>query len=118
MCTEALPSIRSLYPKGFILQQDAATPHTSKATNKWIIDQKLMVPPWPANFPGLNPIENVWGLMKKAVERRNPKNLQDLERSIDEIWNGLSVEYLKTLIGSMRNRIVSYITRKGEKIDY
>ena len=56
--------------------------------------------------------------MKKAVERQNPKNLRDLERSIDEIWNRLSVEYLKTLIESMRIRIESCITRKGEKIDY
>ena len=77
-----------------------------------------MVPSWPANSPYLNPIENVWGLMQKAIKRQNPKNLEDFERNIDEIWNGLGVEYLKTLIGSMRNRIESCITRKREKIDY
>ena len=56
--------------------------------------------------------------MKRAVERKNPKNLDELEEIIDEIWNDLTLNYIKTLIRSIKNRIQSCIILKGEKTEY
>ena len=60
----------------------------------------------------------MWWIIEEIAKCQNSKNLQDLARNIDEILNGLSLEYLKTLMGSMKNRIESSTTLKEQKIDY
>jgi len=39
---------------------------------------------WPSNSPDLNPIENLWAIVKRNVELRRPKNLSELERFFGE----------------------------------
>ena len=67
---EALPSMKSLYPRGFVLIEDNAPCHKSKSTRQW----KIRTTEWPPASPDLNPIEAVWNLMKRQVERELPKN--------------------------------------------
>lgn len=114
---KALPSIRKILPK-FILMQDGATPHTSRSTKNWLSSNNISVASWPPNSPDLNPIENVWGLMKREVERQNPRNMIDLEKIIDNVWDGLTIKYFKTLFQSIPRRIQSCIALKGEKTKY
>jgi len=38
------------------------------------------------NSPDLNPIENLWAIVKRNVEERRPKNLEDLEMFMVEEW--------------------------------
>jgi transposase len=35
---------------------------------------KELLAPWPVNSPDLNPIENVWSILKKKVYRYNYTN--------------------------------------------
>jgi hypothetical protein len=41
---------------------------------------------WPSNSPDLNPIENLWSIVKSNMEKRMPKNLIDLRRFMVEEW--------------------------------
>ncbi len=63
-----LPSADKLYGDAdFIFQQDLAPAHTAKGTKSWFNDHGVTVLDWPANSPDLNPIENLWGIVKRKM---------------------------------------------------
>ncbi len=64
-----LPSADKLYGDAdFIFQQDLAPAHTAKSTKSWLNDHGVGVLDWPANSPDLNPIENLWGIVKRKMQ--------------------------------------------------
>ncbi len=63
-----LPAADQLYGDAdFIFQQDLAPAHSAKATSTWFKDHGIPVLNWPANSPDLNPIENLWGIVKRKM---------------------------------------------------
>ncbi len=73
---------------------------------------------WPSNSPDLNPIENLWAIVKGNVERRLPKNLSELERFMAEEWRAIPENVLINLAGSMKRRCELIIENNGERISY
>ncbi len=92
-----LPSADKLYGDAdFIFQQDLApahtakgTCHTAKGTKSWFNDHDVTVLDWPANSPDLNPIENLWGIIKKKMRDTRPNNADDLKAAIKATWASL-----------------------------
>ncbi len=69
-----LPSADQLFKDAdFIFQQDLAPAHTAKSTKGWLNDHGVGVLDWPANSPDLNPIENLWGIVKRKMRNKRPK---------------------------------------------
>ncbi len=78
-----LPSADKLYEDAdFIFQQDLAPAHTAKGTKSWFNDHGVTVLDWPANSPDLNPIENLWGIVKRKMRDTRPNNADDLKAAI------------------------------------
>ncbi len=70
-----LPSADKLYGDAdFIFQQDLAPAHTAKGTKSRFNDHGVTVLDWPANSPDLNPIENLWGIVKRKMRDTRPNN--------------------------------------------
>jgi len=113
-----LPSAQALYPDSFWLQQDNARPHTARETKLWMANNGLQVMKWPAVSPDLNVIENVWGLMKKRLDKTEMKTVVEWKLEIEKIWDNLSHDYLKSLIDSMPRRVQMVIEANGDTIKY
>lgn len=79
-----LPS--SEFEDDFIFQQDSASCHTSKRTIAWLKENEIKLLPWPSNSPDLNPIENIWGIMKKRLQDVAPKDKNELVKSVKSVW--------------------------------
>ena len=73
---------------------------------------------WPSNSPDLNPIENLWGIVKNRVEKHMPNNICELQQYMTEEWEKIPDEFLTNLIRSMRDRCQLVIDSNGERIDY
>ena len=115
---QAESSIRGLFLERFKFQQDGARCHISESTMKWFNQRKWDVSAWPSNSADLNPIENVWAVMKREVERKRPKGLKELEKIVDEVWDNFPLEKIKSLCHNMKKRIQLCIDNEGKKIDY
>ncbi len=82
-----LPSADKLYGDAdFIFQQDLAHAHTAKGTKSWFNGHGVTVLDWPANSPDLNPIDNLWGIVKRKMRDTRPNNADDLKATIKATW--------------------------------
>ncbi len=97
-----LPSADQLFKDAdFIFQQDLAPAHTAKSTKSWLNDHGVGVLDWPANSPDLNPIENLWGIVKRKMRNNNLKNLLK-----NLLWNRKVLQMLKVLYGTIYTKKV------------
>jgi transposase len=115
---ENMASIYVFYPGGFVFQQDNATSHTAKYARQWFESQGYEVIDWPANSPDLNPIENLWRLMKDALQKELERSSENWMVRIQEIWDNIVPNYLESLINSMPDRIEACIAANGGRINY
>ncbi len=69
-----LPSPEQLFKVAdFIFQKDLSPAHNTKRTKSWLYDHGVGVLDWPANSPDLNPIDNLWGIVKRKIRNKRPK---------------------------------------------
>ncbi len=114
-----LPVADQLYGDAdFILQQDLAPAHSAKTTSTWFKDHGIPVLNWPANSPDLNPIENLWGIVKRKMRYARPNNAEELKATIRATWALITPEQCHRLIDSMPRRIAAVIQAKGAPTKY
>ena len=104
----------------WIYMDDNATCHRSSATNSFKAQAGIRTLKWPACSPDLNPIENVWSLLKRGVRQsiRPGDDLARLEVLLRQEWDRLNQDVINRLIESMPSRIRQVINRSGEVTKY
>ena len=96
-----------------ILIEDGASLYTAKLTKEAHAEHKVIHMKWPANSPDLNPIENVWRLLKYRIGKRFPKTEEEVRRYIEEEWEKMTVEDFQKYVRSMPKRIKAVIAAEG-----
>ncbi len=99
-----LPSLRALGRRA-LFQHDNDPKHTSKATIGFLKKNRVKVIQWPSMSPDLNPIEHLWGILKRQVEHHSPSSIQSLKEVILEEWKKIDLAKCRQLVHSMPRRL-------------
>ncbi|RDD37107.1 Transposable element Tcb1 transposase [Trichoplax sp. H2] len=101
-----------------IFMHDKAPAHTAAAVSEWLSKNQIKVLPWPGNSPDLNPIENLWKLIKDRVAAKKSQSLASLTINIQAVWNEFPVNYCVNLVSSIPKRIAGIIANNGYHCKY
>lgn len=99
--------------------QDGAPCHTAKSVVKWLDD--CCIPffnDWPGNSPDLNPIENLWSIIKRDLGGKDISSVPRLEAAIRASWESLLPSTIRNLCLSLPNRLAEVRRRKGRATKY
>ena len=75
---------------------------------------------WPIQSPDLNPIEHLWGYLKRrfAEHENSSSGIHELWKRIQVDWEEISVAECQKLIESMPRRIEAVLKAKGGYTKY
>jgi transposase len=101
---------------------DGAGPHRGLIIRDILREMGIRVMEWPPYSPNLNPIENLWALMKAELYRLHPElehapdtveTLDALIRGAQEAWHNIDNGILYRLATTMDHRIQAVINAEG-----
>ncbi|GFS52611.1 transposable element Tcb2 transposase [Trichonephila clavipes] len=85
---------------------DNARPHRANLVDEFLESEDIKRIPWPANSPDLNPIENLWDYLGRAIARRHPppRDVNGLKTALLEEWSLISQTVINNVISSLKTR--------------
>lgn len=111
------------FKKTMIFMQDNAPSHASKYSTAWLAskglrDEKIMT--WPPCSPDLNPIENLWALLKREIysEGKQYTSLNSVWEAVVAAAQKVDRQQIKNLTESMDRRLITVIEKKGGYIGH
>ena len=113
------PSVEKLFQNGeYIYQQDNAPCHKAKRVMEFFQRKGVSIMDWPAQSPDLNPIENLWTILKQKVHNSKPSSLDVLWETVNGVWDNIEESIIESLVASMPKRVKAVIAAKGGATRY
>jgi hypothetical protein len=97
-----------------VFMEDGVSVYCSKASKEWRKLKLINKLDWPTNSLDFIPLENVWKLLKDAVQhgRTCLRNLEELTMTLEREWRSISSIRLHNLCHYMLGRLQSVVEAK------
>lgn len=119
--TRVMQQMLDWFPRGDgVFMHDKAPCHTARICSNFLSTQQFSVLDWPGNSPDLNPIENLWKIIKSRLEPESVTTREEMIALVIKYWNrdaGVK-ETMKNLIESMPRRLQGVIKAEGGHTKY
>ena len=112
-----IPSLQKLGRRA-VFQHDNDPKHTSKTTTALLKRSRVKVMDWPSMSPDLNPIEHLWGILKRKVEVCKVSNIYQLCDVVMEEGKSIPVATCEALVNSMPRRVKAVLDNDGGHTKY
>ncbi len=115
-----LPSALTMFPNSedWFFQQDNAPCHTARSIKVWMEDHQIKTLSWPAQSPDLNPIENLWNVIKRKMDGHKPSNKAELLEFLRQEWHKVTQHQCERLVESMPRRMKAVLENQGYSTKY
>ena len=88
------------------LMQDGASCHKSDYPIKYLSNRGIQtLRDWPPSSPDLNPIENLWGILKNKIEWKENMEREDMMEAATKAWNSIPKRVINNLVDSYEERL-------------
>ena len=90
----------------------------SKSSRTFLECKGISVLEWPGNSPDINPIENVWNIIKKVIGNQFPCKREEMWDRVCDAWYSVATSVLEELYNSMPRKIADLYKTKGHATKY
>jgi len=116
-----LPDCRALCGRGYKIAWDQDSKHTSSLVKTFLNSRHVTrLEDFPPSSPDINPIEQIWGILKQALKayRPQPTKVEELEEILQQLWEDkVSQDLCRSIILTMPDRMIKLNQCKGRKIE-
>ena len=97
--------------------QDGACCDRSKLVSDFFKKENIKTLDWPGTY--LNPIKNLWTILKNEGADKHPTSAKDLKMAINSIWTQtITAEYCKHLVHTIPCPLQAIIKNKSGHTKY
>lgn len=116
------PSVKKIFHTKrhcrYIFQQDNAPCHKSAKSMAFLKKKNICTMNSPPQSPDLNPIENLWTMVKIEIAKYSPSSKKELFEIVQREWEKFSKLQCENLIKTMPKRVKAVLKAKGMATKY
>ena len=102
-----------------LFMEEGAPCHRPKMTKNWHVSKGIQrLESWPGQSQDSNPIQNVWGIMKRMISRKNTTIINEIKMICKKVWKRFTPIYLSSLFAAMLCHMELCIQANGGSTKY